>query len=113
MNCILIRFAENAELRRVDGTPGGYADIQSGLDRLENWVPGNRLKLNTIKYPVLNLSKNLLPSTDVFVKSLEQHKGDINVFIFAISATSVQGISKGQHFILLRARCLLGQKFDF
>lgn len=90
MNCTLIRFAENADLRRVAGTPGRYADIQSGLDRLENWAPGNRLKFNTIKYPVLNLNKNLFPSTGVFVKSLEQHKGDINVFIFAVSATSVQ-----------------------
>ena len=113
MKCTFSKFAENTELGGVADTPEGCADIQRGLDRLENWANGNLLKFNKRKYQVLHLGRNLLPSTSVFVKSLEQHEGDINVFIFAVSAASVQWISKGQQFILLRARYLLWQKFNF
>lgn len=111
-NCTLSKCADNAKL-------GGVADTPELCWHSKGFWPAGELcpwespQVQQKEEPSPASGEESPPRLWCLVISLEQHKGDINIFIFAVSAPSVQWISMPQHFILLRARCLLQQKFNF
>ncbi|GAB0179857.1 mitochondrial enolase superfamily member 1 [Grus japonensis] len=55
---ILSKFADDTKLRGVTDRPEGHDAIQRFLDKLENWVDRNLMKINKEKWKVLHLGRN-------------------------------------------------------
>jgi len=55
IKCTLSKFADDAKLCEVVGTPEGQDAIQRALYILEQWAQENLVSCNEVKYEVLHL----------------------------------------------------------